>query len=376
MKKVKIGLFISILYLNLFTQVDISLQKEIEHSVINGLKYLSEAQEDNGSWQHHPAITGLVLSSFLRAHPSIGLEDKTIKAGFEFLKANIKEDGGIYADDMKTYTTAITLMAFEDAGVAEFEPIITNAKKFLLGMQLDEELNVSVDSVYYGGVSYGKDDKSPDLSNLQWALEALAYESDSFDQPVTTENEEVSRQKKVFFEKAIKFLERTQNYKTNDQPYAGDDGGFMYRPGESKAGDTRSYGGMTYAGLKSMIFARVDTDDPRVKAAYNWLNKNYTVKENPGLGEQGLYYYYQTMAKALNAYGDINIGDDEQVKSWRKDLANQLLMLQKSDGSWVNSNARWWENNPVLVTAYCLLALETIAGLPDNISTQNNLRIN
>ena len=36
--------------------------------------------------------------------------------------------------------------------------------------------------------------------------------------------------------------------------------------------------------------------DPRVKAAYDYITKHYGLDENPGLGERGLYYYYQTFA--------------------------------------------------------------------------------
>jgi len=61
----------------------------------------------------------------------------------------------------------------------------------------------------------------------------------------------------------------------------------------------RSYGSMTYAGLKSMIYAGLTQDDPRVKAALEFIRKNYTLEENPGQGQRGLYYYYQTFAKAM-----------------------------------------------------------------------------
>ena len=61
---------------------------------------------------------------------------------------------------------------------------------------------------------------------------------------------------------------------------------------------------MTYAGLKSMIYAGVGPDDPRVKAAVKWLASSTTaLDENPGMGTAGLYYYYQTFAKALAAMG-------------------------------------------------------------------------
>ena len=59
----------------------------------------------------------------------------------------------------------------------------------------------------------------------------------------------------------------------------------------------RSYGSMTYAGLKSMVFAGLKPDDIRVQAATKWLRANYSLDENPGLGQAGLYYYYHLMAK-------------------------------------------------------------------------------
>ena len=58
---------------------------------------------------------------------------------------------------------------------------------------------------------------------------------------------------------------------------------------------------MTYAGFKSLIYAGLTENDPRVKAAREWIEKNYTVEENPGQGEAGLYYYYHAFAAALNA---------------------------------------------------------------------------
>ena len=42
---------------------------------------------------------------------------------------------------------------------------------------------------------------------------------------------------------------------------------------------------MTYAGIKSMIYCGVDKDDPRVKKAYEWIKKNYSVEKNPGMPE-------------------------------------------------------------------------------------------
>ena len=173
----------------------------------------------------------------------------------------------------------------------------------------------------------------------------------------------------------IKFLERSQNLPShNDQSWASDDpqnkGGFVYFPGNSKAGEAklpsgktvvRSYGSMSYAGLLSYIYADMDRDDPRVKGVFDWLQSFYTLEENPGMGAEGLYYYYHTMAKALSIYGvDELVLKDGRKVNWRKDLALKFLDLQNADGSWVNTSGRWWERDPVLVTSYAVIAMEII----------------
>jgi len=351
-------------------KIDLSTAKEIDHSIKLGLKWLYEQQEEDGSWQHYPAISALVLSAFLRAHPSITTGEPVIENGFKFLSACVKPDGGIYLDDLPAYNTAICLAAFKDANDPKFKPIILNAEKFLMGIQMDESEDFTADSLYYGGVGYDSDNR-PDLSNLQWAIEALAMDDMNFtDLEIKTSDEEMERMqsKKLFYDKALVFLSKVQNLQSvNAESYAANDGGFMYEPGSSKAGGTSSYGSMTYAGLKSLVYAKLDKDDERVVAAYNWISNNFTVETTPLMKNQGLFYYYQTMAKSLSAYGSEVITDQSGAdRAWRHELADQLLKIQSPEGFWVNENGRWWENNPVLVTAYSILALEEIAGLPES----------
>ena len=145
---------------------------------------------------------------------------------------------------------------------------------------------------------------------------------------------------------------------------------FNYFPGDSKAGEDkledgrvalRGYGCMSYAGLLSFIYAGMEQDDPRIVAVLEWLKENYTLDENPGLEGQGLYYYYHTMAKALSILrvSELELADGKK-SNWREDLATKLFNLQSPDGSWKNETGRWWENDPVLVTAYAVLTLEHI----------------
>ncbi len=119
---------------------------------------------------------------------------------------------------------------------------------------------------------------------------------------------------------------------------------------------------MSYDGLLSYIYADVKKDDPRVQAVMDWLQKNYTLEENPGMGAQGRFYYYHTLAKALSTTrtGKLVLPGGKSA-DWSADLVNELVGLQKPDGSWANTNGRWLEKDPVLVTSYCVLVLEMIA---------------
>ena len=130
------------------------------------------------------------------------------------------------------------------------------------------------------------------------------------------------------------------------------------KAGQTENGGLRSYASMTYAGLKSMIYAGVGPDDPRVKAAVKWA-RHYGLDDNPGIGSAGLYYYYHTFAKALDAAGLKTIKDKKGVEhDWRQDLLAELVRRQRPNGSWVNEkNARWLEGEPCLVTGYALLSL-------------------
>ena len=115
---------------------------------------------------------------------------------------------------------------------------------------------------------------------------------------------------------------------------------------------------MTYTGLKSMIYAGLTSDDPRVKAAVQWVTDHYAVTNNPGMGSAGLYYYYHTFAAALQAAGLAAVKDAQGVEhNWRNDLIQELAKRQGDDGSWSNENQRWFENDKNLSTSFALLAL-------------------
>jgi squalene-hopene/tetraprenyl-beta-curcumene cyclase len=116
---------------------------------------------------------------------------------------------------------------------------------------------------------------------------------------------------------------------------------------------------MTYQAVKGLIYAGVKKDDPALQAAFKWIKNNYSVAENPGgKGTEGYFYYVMSFAKAFAASGEkeIELADGRKV-NWAKDLAAQLIKMQKDDGSFVNPDKRWMEDEPTLSTAYAVDAL-------------------
>jgi squalene-hopene/tetraprenyl-beta-curcumene cyclase len=353
-----------------------SLQNEIQHSIDRGLAWLLKNQETNGFWQtaEHPAVTGLALTAFngdpMDRYRGAKTPEALLKA-YAFLISQMKADGGIYTTNLATYNTAISLMALVSSEEARYEGAARKARKFLVGIQHDFGEKGVLETPFDGGFGYGlASDKVSDMSNTLLALEAI-YQSKRLER-----DQAPAEKSDLNWAAAIHFLESCQNLPShNKQGWASDDpaqkGGFIYHTGRSNAGSEtnavtgrvtwRSYGSISYAGMLGYIYADLKPDDPRVKAVAEWLQKNYTLEENPGMGTAGLFFYYHTMAKALSLANRLDsklIG--EKQANWREELALKLMSLQQKDGSWANANVRWWEKEPALVTSYSLLSLEMI----------------
>src|SRR5262249_58632893 len=120
-----------------------------------------------------------------------------------------------------------------------------------------------------------------------------------------------------------------------------------------------SRGAMTYGGLKSFLYAGVSHDDPRVKGAVRWVRAHYTLEENPGQGQAGLFYYYHTFGKAMVALGEDRFEDAKGVKhDWRRELFAAIKKRQQENGSFINKgDKQFGEADPNLATAFALIAL-------------------
>lgn len=346
-------------------------------AIDRGTAFLLKSQNSNGWWStpEQPAVTALVLTT-LNLGPSGRLQrarSSEIARAYDFILTSAKPDGSIQRSGLANYNTSLCVLALVSANDPNFTPVIMAARKYLAGSQIDFGIKGTNDSPFDGGIGYGSKYQHSDMNNTLIAIEAMRQSEAVLvsDKPTSSKDDP-----DVDWSAVAHFLQNCQNLPSHNKadwvsqdPKEG--GGFVYYPGYSNAGGVtnaqsgrvalRSYGTMSYGGLLSYIYARVDRNDPRVIAVLDWLRANYTLEENPGMAQQGYFYYLHLMTKALSAarVDKLKLADGREV-DWRADVTSHLLKLQKPDGSWVNSEKRFWEADSILVTSYALMTLEMI----------------
>ncbi len=355
--------------------------------------YFLENQAQSGAWsdEKYPALTAFVLWGLAGS----GLDpqsDAVIRATDYLLSSQI--DGGIYegaiyvpafgqkGSGLPNYNTAVSISALSYVDDPRVAPAILRARAFLARSQY---LGDS-DPLFKGGMGYDPPAERPyaDMSNSYLGYEGM-HMTRRYEDMRGSGSETVD----IDWQAAAGFLTRCHNDSDiNSLPWASSDksekGGFAYRPDEFRPTSGaytntqgvltfRSMPGMTYAGLLSYRYAGVGLNDPRVKAALQWTFENFQLERgnrNPDVAGtdkegEGLFYMYAVLAKALSAYEieDITLPNGKRV-NWRSALANRLAGVQNADGSFVNPTSRYWEGNPILATAYALIALNYAAPQP------------
>jgi squalene-hopene/tetraprenyl-beta-curcumene cyclase len=351
--------------------IETSVANEIRASINRGIDWLVAQQNENGSWSdtNFPALTALALQAVLHGeHPK---KKEVVDKAVRFILSCVQKDGGIYKEvagrkggGLSNYNTAICMTALHEVGDPALNKVIQDARKFVAGAQY------MGDDVYKGGFGYDKDTQRAytDLLNTYYSVEAMKLTADVEDSRPNTE-----KKADIDWNETVKFLEKMQNKAESGDENAG---GFYYNPTDPKAGTStnktgvvvfRSFGSITYAGMLALIHANVSRDDVRVKSAFEWAARHWSLDENPGMGAQGVYFFYDILAKCLSAYGqDLVPVKDKAPINWKAELAKKLVSLQKIEdktghGFWKNDVNRYWEDNAVLVTAYTLRALEAVA---------------
>ena len=325
-----------------------------EAAIEKGAKFLLSKQAADGHWSdaQMPALTALPVWALLGTPASAGKDD-AVARGVKFVLGTQRDDGGFYVprpgrggSGLGNYNTSVCLSSLFESKLAPV-PALLKARTYIASSQL------TGDDTMAGGFGYDKVSRRryADLSNTSYSLDAMRR-TESLEELRTD-----GRRADVNWDQALAFVE---NLMKKEGP---DAGGAAYNERTPQGGtetnrsgrvQLRAYGSMTYAAVLSMCHAKLDKSDPRVRQSLEYCEKNWTVDENPGMGDQGLYYFYDIMARALSAAGVDEVGGH----AWKKELAAKLVSLQKPDGSWYNTNNRFWEADPVLCTSFAMLVLE------------------
>ena len=347
----------------LMTAAVASAFADIGDALDRGAAFLIKQQQPEGCWsdKQMPALTALPVWALAGSEKGKVKSEKVrsvevkaaVEKGVKYVLSTQREDGGFYVpkpgrggSGLGNYNTAVCLSALYDTGIAP-DAALLKAREYVASSQLVG------DDTMAGGFGYDKVSRRryADLSNTSYAMSAMAKTA------ALEERRTGGKKVDLNWEQALKFVE---NLMKKDGP---DAGGAAYNERTPQAGSAtnkagkvhlRAYGSMTYAAVLSMCSAKLTKGDPRVRQSLEYMTKNWSVDENPGMGNQGLYYFYDIMARALAATGLDKVGEHE----WKKELSAKLLALQKPDGSWSNDNNRFWESDPVLCTSFAMLVLE------------------
>jgi len=358
-----------------------ALQKEAKTAIDKGLAWLTANQKAEGYWsdEKNPAMTALPLWAYASAGATQQHTSQVGKA-VAFILSKAQPDGGIYVPNperggagLGNYNTSLCIMGLHATGRKDVTRVIQKGRDYTAATQL------AGDDEHAGGFGYDKGGRRhTDLTNTGMAIDAMRRTQSVEDQRPAGE-----KRADLNWDAALKYVENMQQKDGEDK------GGFLYvksfgaapamggksegNPSSAAIGQgggergrppLRSYGSITYVGLLSMIHTQLTRNDPRVISALDYCTRHWTLDENPGQGTQGLYFYYSILTRALSAANIDSIPQQGgSPLAWREALIRKVMSLQRPDGSWVNDSNRWWENDPVLVTSYSLLALEFASGL-------------
>jgi hypothetical protein len=164
----------------------------------------------------------------------------------------------------------------------------------------------------------------------------------------------------------------------NDGGGPEEEGGFFFSPTaaiRNKAGEFvdaqgvrrfHSYGSMTCDGITAMLACGAPADDARIVAARRWLERNFSVRHNPGrfiqanedLRDATFYYYTWSLSEALTELKVRRLRTAAGEVDWADALAEELMSRQREDGAWVNRFSDGKEDEPLVATPLAVAALE------------------
>lgn len=321
----------------------VSDQAKLESHITRGVQYLVRSQKTDGSFGRSDAITGDVGTTGLAVQ---ALADSALEAsperlraigrGLRFLENRIQADGLAYdpSEGLRVFKTAMAARAFSVSNIPRYR-----ARAVELMARIGSATRFESQSTDDAQAAEGFEGR--DTAELLKALSAEPGTDQATDRAIafllqldhsTTEADEAHS--------------ATASTIPHDQP-----------------------GYVSYESLPSLIYRDLRLEDADVIAVLKALREKFTLAENPDLtrrfarqsksaGEQGLYFNLLVVARVLSLLPDTEFVTDSGARhDWVALLSQRLCSLQMQDGSWANSDPRWWEGSPALTTSYAILTL-------------------
>ncbi len=366
-----------------------SLDERIHESLSQSINYLIHRQSPDGAWRSDTygifkegdALTPLIVHTLLALPSKLQVLD-TIEKGLDYLAARVNPGGSIdegrFGLTYPIYTAALAVMTLAQSGQEKYRQAQEAWLTYLKQRQLTENLGWELADPEYGGWGYTSPlffkpstEESvdplawPNLSATVFALEALASAPDKEEEAL---------------KKGLEFVARCQNLADDSEQLDRDldDGGFFFmakdavrnKAGLSSSNENgpvrfRSYGSMTADGLRGLLLCGLAKDHPRVSAAQQWLERNFSATVVPGNFVEGrelvrasVYYYYcWSLAQTLDLLEITSLATPSGSVSWREHLAEELLGRQHLAGIWQNEAVEVREDDPLVATPLAVGAL-------------------
>ena len=299
-----------------------------------GTTYLLRSQGDRGQWlgRYGPAVTALVVKALVASGHS--WTARPVRTALTYIESCRHADGGFYTSAEPAYNTAIVIRTLASLPSHRFARQVARGLHFLKAAEATAATapNQTEARWLYPDGLHSALDAEPTMEALRGAGRSAAD---------TT------------MRRSLAMLRRDSswiNHILDPQERSAD--AILY-----------NYGRLTYAQLKSMIYAGLSRNDPRVRRMVRWIRGHYTLKVNPASNSsRGRYYYYLTFAKVLRTHGSPTITDVMGVQHhWQRELYRRLAATQMANGSWVNHHSSaYLEGNPMMATTYAVLTLEQL----------------
>ncbi len=298
----------------------VELTPQAETALRGGLNYLATTQRSDGAWDskfgHNVGVASLALLSFLSAGhvPEQGSYAEVIDRGIAYIISQVQPGGMIHNPDATShgpmYEHALaTLLLAEVYGMSERPEIptaIQGAVRVIVNAQNDE-----------GGWRYQPFARDADVSvTVMQTLALRSAQRAGFFVPAET------------MERAVRYVKRC----------AERNGGFLYQAGFGHANFAR-----TAAGVCSLeVLGQFEAEEVVKGLAYlqSHIGSDQQLKDHY---HYGVYYGAQAVYLAK---------DDSRWRQWFPPIREQVLGLQREDGSWESN-----EVGPAYGTSTMVLAL-------------------